>query len=381
MCVRNPLQCIVPPYINERLAKSDNPKVRARAIAALRTAAVNQAIRAVLTPPRLSAFMAISTPLRKHREVYTANQKDQLPGTPVRKEGDDPDQDQAVNEAYDFSGDTFDFYHEVFDRNSLDNAGLTLRSSVHVGEVDIDGQYVPMNNAFWNGQQMAYGDGDDTVFQRFTQSLDVVAHELTHGVQSFTSNLNYFGQSGALNEHLADVFGILVRQWKLGQTVSKASWLIGVEVLVPARTRRGLRDMEKPGTAFQGDPDLGDDPQPAHMDQLYRGAADNGGVHINSGIPNRAFVLVAKALGGKAWQSAGKIWFTTLLRVPQDCQFAEFAQVCINAAAELGQDEENAVRDAWQQVGVTVPALAAAATKPPSRRRATRKRTTKTRAR
>jgi Zn-dependent metalloprotease len=248
-----------------------------------------------------------------------------------------------------------DFYHAVFGRNSLDNAGLTLRSSVQVASVDLQGNYAPLNNAFWNGQQMAYGDGDGVVFQRFTQSLDVVAHELTHGVQSYTSNLNYFGQSGALNEHLADVFGVLVRQWKRGHAVEQASWLIGAEILVPATTRRGLRDMEKPGTAFRNDPDLGDDPQPGHMDQLYRGPADRGGVHINSGIPNRAFVVAAKAIGGKAWEVTGKIWYTTLLRVPQDCQFAEFAQVCVNVAAEIGgRAAKDAVRQAWEAVGINV---------------------------
>jgi hypothetical protein len=155
---------------------------------------------------------------------------------------------------------------------------MTLISTVHVGEPDQAGKFQPMDNAFWDGAQMAYGDGDGVVFQRFTRSLDVVAHELTHGVQSFTSNLVYRGQSGALNEHFSDVFGILVRQWKLGEKADKASWLIGADVLVPAKTRRAIRDMENPGTAYVDDPDLGTDPQPAHMKDFYSGAADNGGV-------------------------------------------------------------------------------------------------------
>jgi Zn-dependent metalloprotease len=132
----------------------------------------------------------------------------------------------------------------------------------------------------------------------------VIGHELTHGVESFTSNLEYRNQSGALNEHFADVFGVLIKQWKNGETALKRNWLVGAEVLVPAPTRRAIRDMENPGTAFVNDPDLGTDPQPGHMRQLYRGAADRGGVHINSGIPNRAFVLFAKALKGKSWDVA-----------------------------------------------------------------------------
>jgi Zn-dependent metalloprotease len=184
----------------------------------------------------------------------------------------------------------------VFGRNSLDDGGMSLISSVHVGEADGGDRFQPMNNAFWDGSQMAYGDGDGQVFQCFTRSLDVVGHELTHGVQSFTSNLLYRGQSGALNEHFSDVFGILVRQWRRKESATEASWLIGREVLVPAPTRRGIRDMEHPGTAYRDDPALGTDPQPDHMSKLYVGSADSGGVHINSGIPNRAFVLVAQAL-------------------------------------------------------------------------------------
>ncbi len=98
---------------------------------------------------------------------------------------------------------------------------MTLISSVHVGEVDENGTLVAMNNAFWNGEQMAYGDGDGVIFRNFTGSLDVVGHELTHGVESFTSNLEYRNQSGALNEHFADVFGVLVRQWINGETASR----------------------------------------------------------------------------------------------------------------------------------------------------------------
>jgi Zn-dependent metalloprotease len=301
-------------------------------------------------------MMAVPSPAAtKNRLIYDARRKDRLPGKLVRREGEKKSADVAVNEAYDHSGDTYDFFHEVFGRNSLDGNGMTLISSVHVGEPDGSGKSQPMNNAFWDGGQMAYGDGDGRIFQRFTRSLDVVAHELTHGVQSFTSNLVYRGQSGALNEHFSDVFGVLVRQWRRGETAEEASWLIGSEVLVAAPTRRAIRDMEHPGTAYADDPDLGTDPQPAHMKNLYTGGADSGGVHLNSGIPNRAFALAAKALGGKAWETAGRVWYDAMLQLSRTSQFKDMVAITVQIAGDksrFGKDVKKAVQDAWKKVGL-----------------------------
>ena len=355
MCDRNPLQCIVPPYINERLARHPDPAVRARAIANLKVAATMRAMR--LMTQAMPTLMASASPgKKKQRLVHDARGTDQLPGTLVRSEGQKKVSDKAVNEAYDFSGDTYDFYDQIFNRNSLDDNGMSLISTVHLGEVDDSGAFVPMNNAFWNGEQMAYGDGDGVVFRAFTGSLDVVGHELTHGVESFTSNLEYRNQSGALNEHFADVFGALVRQWKNGEKAAKANWLIGAEVLIPAPTRRAIRDMENPGTAFVDDPDLGTDPQPAHMKNLFTGPFDRGGVHINSGIPNRAFVLVAKALKGNAWDVAGRIWYDTMLGLTTTSQIADCAALSVQIAGgpKYGAAAKKAVKAAWKKVGVTV---------------------------
>ena len=352
-CCRDPIQCIVPPYITERLAESADPQVRGRAIANMKAAVAMRAMREMAhSMPGLRAPVAPRG--RKHRLIYDAQQTDRLPGDLVRSEGGPKAADIAVNEAYDFSGDTYDFYDKLFGRNSLDDKGMTLVSSVHVAEVDSSGEFVPMSNAFWNGRQMAYGDGDGQVFQRFTRSLDVVGHELTHGVQSFTSNLTYQGQSGALNEHFSDVFGILVRQWKNGETALKASWVIGAEVMILKPTRRGIRDMENPGTAFVNDPDIGTDPQPANFSKLFTGSADRGGVHINSGIPNRAFVLTAKALQGNAWDVAGRIWFEPLLQLPTSAKFMDCAKVTVQVAGAHGAAAKAAVQAAWQKVGITV---------------------------
>ncbi len=353
MCNRNSIQCIIPPYITEHLATSEDPDIRARAIADLASSAAMRAVRELSqSMPNLMA--AMSPNKKKQRLIYDAKKKDQLPGSLVRSEGQAKVSDPAVNEAYDFSGDTYDFYSKIFDRNSLDDNGMTLKSSVHVAEVGPDGTLHAMNNAFWNGEQMAYGDGDGKVFERFTKSLDVVGHELTHGVVSFTSNLTYRAESGALNEHFADVFGILVRQWKKGETALKANWVVGADIIKPAATRRGIRDMENPGTAFTKDPFLGTDPQPAHMSKIYTGNADRQGVHINSGIPNRAFVLTAKALKGKAWEVAGGIWYKTLLQLSATSQFIDCAKMSVQVAGTYGAAATKAVKAAWKNVGITV---------------------------
>jgi Zn-dependent metalloprotease len=353
MCQRDAVQCIIPPYVTERLSRSDNAEVRERAEANAAAAARARTLRArASAAPSLRARPAATR--TKQRLVYDARNTDKLPGVLVRTEGQGPVADTAVNEAFDHAGSTYDFYDTVFKRSSLDGNGMTLVGTVHLAESGGRGKFLPLDNAFWDGRQMAYGDGDGVIFQRFTRSLDVVGHELTHGMQSFTSNLEYEGQSGALNEHFADVFGVLVRQWKNRESAAKADWVIGREVLVPAPTRRGVRDMEHPGTAFAHDPYLGTDPQPAHMSKLYEGQDDNGGVHMNSGIPNRAFVLAAKRIGGNAWDAAGRIWYDTMLRLPKRCEFQECAELCVQVAAATGADAADVVRRAWAEVGVTM---------------------------
>jgi Zn-dependent metalloprotease len=351
-CGRNPIQCFVPPYMVEAMARCEDPAIRDGALVALAHCAAVRAVRAFAG--QMPAMMVMPSPARrKYRLVYDARGKDALPGRLVRGEGDAKVRDTAVNEAYDHSGDTFDFFHAVFGRNSLDDAGMSLISSVHVGEADGRDRYQPMNNAFWDGSQMAYGDGDGKVFRGFTTSLDVVAHELTHGVQAFTSNLVYRGQSGALNEHFADVFGVLVRQWRRKEPAEEASWLVGREVLVPAETRRGIRDMEHPGTAYRDDPILGSDPQPDHMKRLYTGPADSGGVHINSGIPNRAFVLAARSLGGHAWEVPAAIWYEAMLQLSRTSRFEDLARITVQIAGDrFGAAARKTVKAAWKKVGL-----------------------------
>ncbi|MBH8577205.1 M4 family metallopeptidase [Nostocaceae cyanobacterium CENA369] len=270
----------------------------------------------------------------------------------VRKEGDPPSQDEAVNEAYDYSGDVYDFYKEVFNRDSLDDAGYPLISSVHVG----DSFGGPMSNAFFNGRQMAYGDGDGKLFVRFTKSLDVVGHELTHGVVSRTSNLEYFGESGALNESFADVMGSLVTQWKNHQTADQADWYIGNEILGSEAKIKCLRTL-KGEKAYENDPVFGTDPQPKHYKDLYTGSRDRNGVHINSGIPNHVFYQLAMTIGGYAWKKAGQIWYKTMLALNTKSDMKDAAkQSYIQAGSLFGNNslEQQAVKKSWDVVGLPV---------------------------
>ena len=234
----------------------------------------------------------------------------------------------------------------MFDRSSYDDAGAPVSVTVHYGR-DYD-------NAFWDGTQLVFGDGDGEIFDRFTKPVDVLGHELSHAVTEHSAGLRYQGQSGALNESVSDVFGSCLKQWLLGQTVDQADWLIGAGLFLPGVSARGLRDMAHPGTAYD-DPQLGKDPQGASMDDYIETTDDNGGVHLNSGIPNRAFHLAATAVGGHAWEGAGAIWYAALTgaQVGPDTDFAGFAAATVAAAGDREQDWADAVRQAWETVGVT----------------------------
>lgn len=336
----NTICSILPPHILRKLA--DKPKIRDRVLRDLATTerlrGMRQAFAASLLP---------QLPGTKHRTIFDAHQTTTLPGAQVGDEGAPPVADVAANEAYDYCGDTYDFYLKVFNRNSVDDHGLTLTSSVHY-----DDGY---DNALWNGQQMIYGDGDGKYFQRFTICLDVIAHELTHGVTQNEAQLIYSGQSGALNESISDVFGSLVKQWANNQTVDQADWLIGAGLFTSLIQGKAIRSMSAPGTAYD-DPNIGKDPQPATMAGFVNTSDDNGGLHINSGIANHAFFLAAKAIGGYAWQKAGLIWYRALNgSLSPSADFQAMANATVTVAGSLfGQNgtEQKGVIDAWNAVGV-----------------------------
>ena len=229
---------------------------------------------------------------------------------------------------------------------------MRLNAYVHRG--------VAYNNAFWDGSEMVFGDGDGVLFTDFTKSLDVIAHELTHGVTEFTAGLDYHNQPGALNESISDVFGSLVKQWVRKETANQADWLIGAEVFTPAIGADALRSLKSPGKAYDN-PTLGRDPQPDHMSKYVMlpdtDDDDNGGVHINSGIPNKAFYLTAIGIGGFAWEAPGHIWYEALRASTATPKFQEFADTTYLKAGQLygsQSAEQQAVLSAWKEVGIRI---------------------------
>jgi Zn-dependent metalloprotease len=332
---------IVPPYVLARVAAATDPAVASEA----RTARwIDHQRRTVVQLPPRSASGAGLT-----RQIGDAEGRETTPGRIVRSEGDSPCGDPATDEAYEGLGAVYRYFQEVHGRDSLDGAGGPLLATVHYGRT--------YDNAFFDGERMVFGDGDGRLFLRFTRALDVIGHELTHGILADETNLAYHDQTGALNESICDVFGSLVKQHAQEQTATAADWLIGDEILGPAVRGVALRSMAAPGTAYD-DPVLGKDPQPDHMDRYVHVGEDGGGVHINSGIPNKAFHDAAIALGGHAWETVGQVWYATLLdqALNHNPDFAAFAAVTVRMAALMadGPRIAAAVRDAWDGVGVAL---------------------------
>jgi Zn-dependent metalloprotease len=345
---------IIPPHILKHMAEHGDAPVRDAARTTL------LANRELHTQREMFAAFGVTAlaagPLR--RTIYDAQNEDGLPGERVRSEGSEASSDPTVNEAYEGAGVTHAFFDEIFQRKSIDDRGMRIDSTVHYREEPDIGY----DNAFWNGRQMVYGDGDQEIFGSFTRSLDVIAHELTHGITQFEAGLVYHKQSGALNESFSDVFGSMVKQWHLGQTIDQADWLIGQELLLPgvqsgSEAPAALRSLRAPGTAY-ADQRLGNDPQPAHMTNFQRlpdtRSGDNGGVHVNSGIPNHAFYLACTHLGAAyAWEQAGPIWYATLRALHPKATFLDAARATVMHAEQLfGANAVKAVRAAWQEVGV-----------------------------
>ena len=234
------------------------------------------------------------------------------------------------------------FLRECFSRNSIDDCGMALISSIHFSR-----SYV---NAFWTGAQMVYGDGDGLIFKSMTDSDDFIGHELMHGVTQHAAALDYEGEAGALNESLSDIFGSMFRQWKRNWEVTTADWMIGADMMGPVAIQNGwmcLRDLQNPSSPSSLTK------QPVH----YRDYIQGGGPHDNSGIPNHAFYQACVGVGGKSWEVVGLIWYSAIrsTSITPDIGLKDFAALTCDEASRLFPAESaivNAVEAGWNAVGL-----------------------------
>lgn len=356
----SPIQCILPPYLTDKLVDSQDKNISKIAINTKFRSFRFRSDREFFKDTTV-AEQTLLCPVAKKpskvpvlkMEVYDCKKAASTTGaTLIYKDSATLPTDKDAKNVINAGGGTWHFYYDLFGRNSVDNLGMTIQQFIHY-----DKKY---DNAFWDGRRMIFGDGDGTLFGSFTSDIDVVGHELTHGVTQYEANLEYHLQSGALNESLSDVFGIMIKQRMLNQDVKQSNWLIGENVLLG--DQYALRSMKAPGTGYKNHPQLGNDPQPATMDEFVKlpdtSSGDWGGVHYNSGIPNFAFYVAANNMGGFAWEKAGKIWYaavTDKANLKKNATFSDMRKLTIKIAAQLYGPkslEAKAVTDGWNAAKV-----------------------------
>ncbi|MGD6848743.1 M4 family metallopeptidase [Rossellomorea aquimaris] len=270
----------------------------------------------------------VTKPMNGVIETRTAQNGSSLPGSyTVDSNNAWTAYSQAAEvDAHAYAGKVYDYYKNTHNRNSYDNNGATIRSTVHYGS--------NYNNAFWNGSQMVYGDGDGTTFTSLSGALDVVAHELTHAVTERTAGLQYQYQSGALNESFSDVFGYFL---------DPGDYLLGEDIYTPGISGDALRSLSNP-TQYG---------QPAHMNNYVNTSSDNGGVHTNSGIPNKAAYNTISSIGKV---KAEKIYYRALtVYLTPTSNFSYARAALLQSTADLygnGSATYNSVKAAWDAVGV-----------------------------
>lgn len=335
----------VPDDVLERIA-CDPQLTKEVCLNAEYSAKLSQYLRNIrLQTKKLAGFVMETerlTTLTENPEVtlFDCKQTLSLPGVQVLQPG--ASEDATVSRTYNETDHMATFLRTIFQRNSIDNAGMTLMSSVHYGK--------KYNNAMWNGLQMIYGDGDGELFIDFTMGYDVIGHELTHGLTQYALQLDYDDEPGGLNESMSDCFGVMFRQWRMGQDAARAEWLVGKDILGRTSRQRGftcLRDMANPA----GKHCLA--PQPAHYKELKPGMDP----HYTSGPPNLAFSTACKQVGGKSWETIGQVWYHVLTRsgLRPRLSMPDFASLARAAAVTLFGKEsavESAVNAGWKKVGL-----------------------------
>ena len=259
--------------------------------------------------------------------TYSANGSTRLPGTAVRSKdpaswdtgGTAPG---AAVDAHAFVAATWDYFAKVHGRRGWDGKNKGVHATVHFGD-----RY---DNAFFNGKQLVFGDGDGSDFSALSGGLDVVAHEFTHGVTFHTARLGMEGQNGALNEAISDIFGCFV----------EGDWKIGEAVYHPSGHARALRDVADPRASSN----------PEKMSEYVDTTADNGGIHVNSTIVSHAAYLMTRKLPSAVVE---KLWYRALARyMHAKANFLDAVDATLAAAHDLGGGAETAVKEAWVAVGV-----------------------------
>jgi len=354
-----PIHCIIPPYIIRKLMESGNKKV---ADMATRTNFRSYRFRndriyfqkATLYEKEILGIIARQTGKQTMQmEVYDCKQKTDLAVAELLWDTKNNQKITSLAGKNVIRGGkaSWDFYWQLFGRNSIDNYGMIIKQYIHYDK--------GMDNAYWDGRRMVYGDGDGVVFGSFTGDIDIIGHELTHGVMENEANLDYENQAGALNESFSDIFGIMIKQRFNKQDVKRSNWLVGEKVM--KGPQYALRSLKAPGTAYVNHPELGTDPQPATMDKYQNlpdtASGDWGGVHINSGIPNFAFYVAAFNMGGYSWEKAGRIWYAVLTdkNLNQKAGFSDVKNLSVVNAEKIfgiNSPEVRAVKQGWTEAKV-----------------------------
>ena len=268
----------------------------------------------------------------------------------IMKEGDTVAPNLPASRVFESIGLIRSFFKEKLNIEKMFGCDADINAVIHYGK--------NYSNAFWNSQAIFFGDGDGKIFGPFYNDIDIIAHELAHGYISSQADFSYSYQSGALNESVADVLGIMVKQYVNNQTSSDSNWLLGENLFIDKVKAPALRSMKKPGTAYYFSRS-NHDQQVGHMSDYLELSfdKDNGGVHLNSGIPNKAFYLLATELGGYSWEIAGKIWVEAVSddKVSRYATFIDFANATIRAAKNLFTEEiQMKTHKAWADVGLAV---------------------------
>jgi Zn-dependent metalloprotease len=340
---RNPVHCFLPPYMVAKLKKNKDHEVSENAKRNSELSKKLRYVRKYITSRKADMQeMFLENPVNLGAnspdiEICNSNHTQNTPGDTMNNAVGDAD---FVNVKKNLEI-AWKFYFDVFARNSFNNKGARIISSIHFSN--------QFNNAHWDGKQLVFGDGDGINFKSFTLDIDLVGHEFTHGVSPVKTPLDYMGQSGALVESFSDVMGILVKHRSMNLDVKQSNWLMGENVLM--NNGFAIRSLKEPGTAYVNHPVLGRDPQP----KIFDPGIPVNDVHKFCGIPNHAFYVAAFDIGGNAWEKAGRIWYGAYMELEfPKTNFSMFRDATVKKAAELfpGGPEIQAVEKGWDEAGV-----------------------------